>query len=93
MLQHLNHLVPVLCFTCPHSKMLDSAMFEQVYPRKFHFLIYTQEQAKQRRFFVRSDELHLPNTLSYLQVSIPKSNNKKRKQNAYLTTATYSMTK
>lgn len=73
-------------------------MFDQVYPRKFHFSIYTraiyaEEQAKQRRGFVRSDELHLPNTLSYLQASIPKSNINKRKQNAYLTTATYSMTK
>lgn len=44
-------------------------------------------------FFVRSDELHLPNTLSYLQASILKSNINKRKQNAYLTTAIYSMTK
>lgn len=74
-------------------KTLDNSMFEKSYFRMFHFCLYTQEPPMLNRklsktgFFVRSDEFHLSNTLSYLQISIPKSNTNKRKQNAYLTTA------
>lgn len=70
---------------------LDNSMFEKSNFRKFPFFLYTQEpptlnsKVSKKTFFVRSDEFPLSNTLSYLQISIPKSNTNKRKQNAYLT--------
>lgn len=74
---------------------LDNSMFEKSYFRQFPLFLYTQEPpmlksklSKKMGFFVRSDEFPLSNTLSYLQISIPKSNTSKRKQNVYLTTAT-----
>lgn len=74
-------------------------MFEKSHFKKFPFFLYTQEpptlnsMLSKKTFFVRPDEFPLSNTLSYLQISIPKSNTNKRKQNPYLTTAIQDTTK